>query len=155
MSAITQYWQEREPREKTLLTIMSVLFLLIIGWFFIIAPVFATQEKAQNALNTAQRDYITVSRLAPILSNAAAVSGPAFNQGTLISAAQRRGINPSRLQPDGNGNLTVWIETGDAQALYGLLNDVITRNGASLSRASISTNADQTLSAQLTFKLSS
>jgi len=154
MSAITQYWQDREPREKTLLAIMGVLFILIIGWFFIIAPIFTAQNKAQDTLNEAQRDYITVARLAPTLSNVGAVSGPVFNQGTLIGAAQRRGINPSRLQPDGNGNLTVWIETGDTQALYGLLNDVITRNGANLARASISTNADQTLSAQLTFKLS-
>lgn len=153
MSVLRQYWQEREPREKLLLSIMAVLFILIIGWFFIISPVFSAQDKAQSALDKAKRDYITVARLAPTLSNSSVTAGPAFSQATLINAAQRRGINPSRLQPDGNGNLTVWIETGDTQALYGLMNDVITRNGANLSRATISTNADQSLSAQLTFKL--
>lgn len=151
MSSIRNYWDERDTREKALITIMLALSIVIGFWFLTIAPVINSHAQAKTELQNAERDYITVARTLPKLGQNPNQPQATFNQGVFIAAAQRRGINPSRIQPGANNNLTVWIETQDTEALYGLLNDVITRHGALLSRASIATNANQTLSAQFTF----
>jgi type II secretory pathway component PulM len=153
-SSFQQFWQERDPREQVLLAVMGVLVALVIFWQFILNPVFSAQSDARADLLRAERDYTTVARTLPTLSSGgrAAVTRP-FSQAVFIETARARGINPSRVQPDGRESLTVWIETQDTQALYGLLNDVIVKNGAVLSRASIATSVNQNLTAQLTFAL--
>lgn len=154
LSRLTHYWQEREPREQVLLAVMGGLVALLVFWQFILNPVFSAQEEARADLLRAERDYTSVARTLPTLSSGgrAAVTQP-FSQAVFIEAARNRGIKPSRVQPDGNESLTVWIETQDTTALYGLLNDIIVKNGAVLTRAAISTTANQNLTAQLTFRL--
>lgn len=154
VSKFTHYWQEREPREQLLLAVMGGLIALLIFWQLILNPILSVQSEARADLLRAERDYTSVARTLPTLSTGgrAAVNRP-FSQAVFIEAARARGINPSRVQPDGNQSLTVWIETQDTQALYGLLNDVIVKNGAVLNRVAISTSANQSLSAQLTFTL--
>ncbi len=153
-SNLKNYWQERDPREQVLLAVMGGLIALVIFWQFILNPVFSAQSDARADLLRAERDYTTVARTLPTLSpdGRAAVTRP-FSQAVFIETARARGINPSRVQPDGNQSLTVWIETQDTQALYGLLNDVIVKNGAVLNRVTISTSVNQNLSAQITFTL--
>jgi general secretion pathway protein M len=153
LSTVSALWNEREPREQVLLAVMGALLGLFVFWQFILNPVLKSKSDAEAALVTAERDYIAVARALPQLTAPQTVSGPAFSQAVLIEAARNRGLKPSRVQPDGNRSLSVWIDTPDTQALYGLLNDVITQNGAKLSRASISSTANQSLSAQLTFTL--
>lgn len=153
VSTVKTYWQDREPREQILLIIMGVLLGLFILWQFILSPLAATKQDAQVSLATAERDYVAVSRALPGLNTSGASTGESFNQAVFLDAARRRGLNPSRVQPDGNRSLTVWIDTQDTTALYGLIKDVVTRNGAVLYRAAISSGANQTLSAQLTFAL--
>jgi type II secretory pathway component PulM len=153
LSSLQTVWNEREPREQILLAIMGALLGIFILWQFLLTPVFEAKSDAKAALVTAERDYVAVARALPQLSAPQTLSGQPFSQAILIETARKWGLNPSRVQPDGNRSLSVWIDTKDTQALYGLLTDVITKNGAKLSRASIATTADQNLTAQLTFTL--
>jgi len=155
LSAFQTLWDEREPREKVLLSIMGVLLSLSILWFFILTPVFTAKLNANAELMRAERDYVTVSRALPSLGSASAKASQTFNQAVLIMAANKRNLNVTRIQPDGKKSLSVWIDTQDTQALYAMLNEVIIGHGATLTRATLSTGANQTLSAQLTFQLSS
>lgn len=152
-STFQMLWAEREPREKLLLSIMATILSAVIFWQFILSPVLSAKSEANSALLRAERDYMTVSKAIPSLSSSGATSTQRFNQAILIEAASQRGLNVSRVQPDGNKSLSVWIDTQDTTAFYTMLNDVITKNGAILSRATLSTSANQTLSAQLTFEL--
>jgi type II secretory pathway component PulM len=154
-SALQVIWDEREPREKVLLSIMGVLLSLTIFWFFILTPILAAKSEAKSDLMRAERDYVTVSRALPSLGTPAASSAQTFNQAVLIASANKRNLNVTRIQPDGNKSLSVWIDTQDTQALYAMLNEIILNHGAKLTRATLSTGANQTLSAQLTFQLSS
>jgi general secretion pathway protein M len=154
LESLNNYWQDREPRERMLLIIMGVLLGLFVIWQFILTPVMSAKQDARAALATAERDYVVVARALPGLNAPQTASGQKFNQAVFLEAARKRGLNPSRVQPDGNQSLSIWIDTQDTQALYGLLEDVITQNGAVLTRAAISSGANKTLSAQLTFRLS-
>lgn len=155
LSALQTLWDEREPREKVLLSIMGILLSLSILWFFILTPVFTAKLNANAELMRAERDYVTVSRALPSFGSASTKASQTFNQAVLITAANKRNLNVTRIQPDGNKSLSVWIDTQDTQALYAMLNEVIIGHGATLTRATLSTGANQTLSAQLTFQLSS
>ena len=153
LETLTNYWQDREPRERVLLLIMGVLLSLFVLWQFVLTPVKSAKQDARASLVTAERDYVAVARALPDLNGPNAATGQKFNQAVFLEAARKRGLNPSRVQPDGNQSLSIWIDTQDTQALYGLLEDVITQNGAILTRAAISSGANKTLSAQLTFRL--
>lgn len=152
-TSLVNLWRDREPREQVLLAVMGVLLGLFVLWQFILTPISNARSDAQSALITAERDYVAVARALPQLSAPTTLSGPQFTQAVFIDAARKRGLKPSRIQPDGNNNLSVWIDTKDTLALYGLLNDIITQNGAILARASITAGANQSLNAQLTFTL--
>lgn len=152
-STFKNVWDEREHREKILLSIMGALLSAVILWQFVLSPIFSAKSKANTALVRAERDYMTVSKALPSLSSSQAISAQGFNQAVLIEAASRNGLSVSRVQPDGNKSLSVWIDTQDTSALFDMINDIITKNGAILSRATLSTGANQTLSAQLTFEL--
>ncbi len=153
ISSLKGFWSDREPREQTLLMIMAGMLGLFVLWQFILTPVFSARQDARASLVTAERDYVAVARALPGIANPGNATGRKFDQAVFLEAARKRGLNPSRVQPDGNRSLSIWIDTSDTQAFYGLLNDVIRENGAVLSRAAISTGANQTLSAQLTFAL--
>jgi len=153
ISALRNFWDEREAREKVLLAIMSSLLSLILVWLFILSPVLSAKTSAHSELMRAERDYVTVGRALPSLASPKAGAAQNFNQAVLIAAANQKNLNVSRIQPDGNKSLSVWIETQDTQALYAMLNDIILKNGAVLTRATLSTSPNQTLSAQLTFQL--
>jgi len=153
LETFNNYWQDREPRERVLLLIMGGLLSLFVLWQFVLTPVTSAKKDARASLVTAERDYVAVARALPGLNVPNAATGQKFNQAVFLEAARKRGLNPSRVQPDGNESLSIWIDTQDTQALYGLLEDVITQNGAVLTRAAISSGANKTLSAQLIFKL--
>jgi len=85
------------------------------------------------------------------LSASPVAIGAPLTRSVLIDTARAASVKLSRVQPDGDA-LTVWVEDVETVKLYGLMNTLITRNGAELMRASITAGDSGLLSAQLTLK---
>ncbi len=144
-------WDERELYEKTIMAALGVVIVLAALFLIAVKPVLTAHNTAEAQATKAVRDYEIVSRAVPQLGQGSASAGVPFNRAALISAAQRQDIRLSRINPD-NDALTVWIDDVETVKLYQLINTLMTQNGAELSRASITTDNNGLLSAQLTLK---
>ena len=144
-------WDERELYEKAVMAAIGAALVLALIYLIAVKPVFAAHKTAETQVTKSLRDYEIVSKAMPRLGQSAVSAGAPFSRATLISAAQRQDIRLSRINPD-DGSLTVWIDDVETAKLYGLINTLMTQNGAELSRASISADDNGLLSAQLTLK---
>lgn len=145
-------WHERETYEKIIMALLGVGLALGALWFLAVNPVLGAKSEAQIQSSKALRDYNTVSRALPQLgSNSVKTSGVPFSRSVLIDAARIKNVRLTRVQPDGE-NLNVWIDDVETAKLYGLINSLMTQNGASLSRATITAGDSGLLSAQLTLQ---
>jgi type II secretory pathway component PulM len=144
-------WDERELYEKIIMAALGLAVVLALLFLIVIKPVLTAHNTAQAEASKSVRDYEIVSRALPTLGQAPASANEPFNRAALIRAAQRQDIALSRINPE-NDALTVWIDDVETVKLYGLINNLMTQNGAVLSRASISTDNNGLLSAQLTLK---
>ncbi len=142
------WFQSREPRERVLLIIMAVLLALFVAWFAVSRD---SGPSGQSELEAAQIDRELWLRAAPKLSaGSAGAERAAFTRGVLIDVARKRGVDLSRMQPQSNGSLTVWIEDVSTPALYGVINDLIAGYAVDVDTAMISTAPDGALNAQFT-----
>lgn len=144
-------WDERELYEKAIMAALGLAIVLAALFLIAVKPVLTAHNTAEGQATKAVRDYEIVSRALPQLGQGPASVGVPFNRAALISAAQRQDIRLSRINPDDDA-LTVWIDDVETAKLYRLINTLMTQNGAELSRASIMTDNNGLLSAQLTLK---
>jgi len=144
-------WDERELYEKIIMAVLGTAIVFAALFLITIKPVLTAHNSAEVQASKAVRDYEIVSRALPQLGQGPVSAGGTFNRAVLISAAQRQDIGLSRINPE-NDALTVWIDDVETVKLYRLLNTLMTQNGAELSRASIMTDNNGLLSAQLTLK---
>lgn len=144
-------WDERELYEKVIMAALGAAIALALLFMLLIKPVMSAHDTAETQAYKALRDYEIVSRALPQLGQGPSAATRPFNRAVLISAAQRQDIRLSRINPD-DDSLTVWIDDVETVKLYRLINTLMTQNGAELSRASISTDNNGLLSAQLTLK---
>lgn len=144
-------WDERELYEKIIMAVLGFGIVFAVIFMVAIKPVLSAHSDSEAKAAKALRDYEIVSRAAPQLGQGQGTASAPFNRAALISAAQRQDIRLSRINPD-KDTLTVWIEDVETAKLYGLLNNLMTETGAELSRASITSEDNGLLSAQLTLK---
>jgi len=144
-------WDERELYEKVVMAALGAAIVLAALFMLVLKPVFTAHSTAEAQAAKAVRDYEIVARALPQLGQGPSAATAPFNRAALISAAQRSDIRLSRINPD-QDSLTVWIDDVETVKLYGLINMLMTQNGAELSRASISADNNGLLSAQLTLK---
>ncbi|GHA87183.1 hypothetical protein GCM10009069_08100 [Algimonas arctica] len=148
IAQFSSWWDGREPRERLLLAVLSALVAVFLILFAVVLPLQATTSKAQSDLLRAKANLALVSRLSPDQGTA----GPRapFDRSVLITVARAQNVKLTRVQPDGDGAFSVWIDEAETQALYGFFNDLIGAYTVTLDRVVVSTDANGRLSAQFT-----
>ena len=145
-------WDERETYEKIIMSLLALALILAVIWFVAISPVLKAKSDAETKSRKALRDYNIVSQALPQLgSKTGQVAGASFSRSVLIASARTQNVRLTRVQPDGD-DINVWIDDVETGRLYGLINALLTENGATLSRATITTGDNRLLSAQLTLQ---
>ena len=145
-------WDEREPYEKAVMAALGAAMVLALIWFVLISPVLSAKSEAQAKTDKAQRDYNIVTRALPQLgAGSKAATGQAFSRAVLIDAARIKNVRLTRVQPDGE-MINVWIDDVETPKLYGLINALVSENGADITRATITASESGLLSAQLTLQ---
>ena len=135
-------FNELSLREKILVGVMMALIAVFIIFQFIIMPLTRFHNSAQQAQIKAQADRAyteqNISRLQA--GGTGAQPGTPFSRGALVTASRASGIeNLSRIQPQPNGDIKVWLDNVSAPALFSFLQRVerqyITRvTGAQITR---------------------
>ncbi len=142
------WFKSREPRERVLLVIMLGMLAIFASWFVL------TRESGPDGvtdLEAAQLDRELWLRAAPRLS-AGSLSGERseFTRGALVDASRKRGVALSRVQPQAEGGLSVWIDDAPTSALYNLINDLVSNHAVKVETAVITTAPNGGVNAQLT-----
>ncbi len=147
-------WSDRTPREQALMLIAAGLLGLFVLWQFVFMPVrhYRTLANAQHAASVRDLDIVGQG-LPQIASNISAINTPPLTRAGLVEAARSHAIALSRVQPDGDAHLTLWVDSVGSAVLYQFLSNLILTNGAIIERASISAADNEKVSAQITIRL--
>lgn len=145
---LSGWWDGREPRERSLLAVLLGLVTVFLIIFAVVLPLRAATSNAQSDLVQAKSNLALVSRLTP--SQGTAGPRAPFDRSVLITVARAQNVKLTRVQPDGNGSFSVWIDEAETQRLYGFFDDLIGAYAVSLDRVVVSADANGRLSAQFT-----
>jgi len=149
------WWQGRSRREQRLLFVLVVVAVAMLGWLLVIRPLDQALAVAKERLNDAaiplSGTRARAEALAALQSNRLpALSAPLA---TLVSqAATEAGFTISRLDGSADGGATLVLAAARPQALFAWLSDMERRHPIRVSQLTASTNTDQTLSVQVTFR---
>ena len=144
------WWQQRSPRERTLLTVMAALLALVLGWLLIVRPVGDMLDNAK------QRHGAAVVALA----EARARSDPAGGRGAgppplpldaLISrTATEAGFATARVTGGGAATARLTLDAARPQALFGWLAGLEAR-GVTIEQLRARANPDRTIAVEAQF----
>lgn len=114
------WFNSREPRERVLLMVLAAMLVLFLAWFAL------TRESGPDAdtvLAEAQADRELWLRAAPRISAGSTgdTTRTAFTRGALINLARNRDVALTRVQPQNDGSLTVWIDDVGSPPLFTLI----------------------------------
>ena len=98
MARITgsQFWNERTPRERSILMAGGALLLLLLIWFLLVDPALAGRERWQKDLPALRADYAQMQSLAQQASAAPASTAAAK---PADHASIERSLNDAGLKP--------------------------------------------------------
>jgi general secretion pathway protein M len=150
MSALLLGWHDRSPRERTLLTIMGALFVILLAWLAIVRPLADALDAAKT------RHGLAVVALAearargrPAAGSAPIPAGPI--DALIAQAAAEAGFTGARIAARGPARAIVAIDAARPQALFGWIGQM-ERRGLAVERLRAQANADRTLSAEIALK---
>ncbi len=154
-------WENRNSREKILLTIASVLLGIFLLWQFAYKPLVNWPKAQERALEQAELDLKIMQKGYLILQAQSADSNeleitllaPTNFQTTITRIAKEHGLTISRRQPGANNELTLWLENARSPAFYAWVDDLTKGYNIKLARAQLNRNDDASVRAQVTFVL--
>lgn len=143
------WFNNREPRERVLLMILAALLVIFVGWFAL------TRESGPDpdiALSEAQIDRELWLRAAPRLGGGSGGDSTreTFTRGAIINLARSRDVALTRVQPQNDGSLTVWIDDVGTGPLFGLMQSVTRDYAVDLQSVMINRTPNGALNAQFT-----
>ena len=124
------WWSGLSGREKSMIMISGLLSLALAFYVFVFMPLREAQGAAQREYSRMSRDAGDVldglAELQTIVpENRPAIAGQGQSLELLLSqTASARGLEIERLQPSGNGELTVWFEAAEPTTLMAWITDL-------------------------------
>ena len=152
------WWNSREPREKTLIRIFGVLLAAAVFIQFLVLPV--VRSKAQNEIRNIQAmqtlDAVTSSEV--ILNrNTSGIAGVSVTTSiselrtAALSLATARGLAISRIQGGNNDEVIMILDNASPEILFAWLADLQIQNGAKPTSISLSGDASGGVRASVAF----
>ena len=148
-------FHDLSSREKIMLIIMAVLIVLYITWQLLISPLNQFHNRAEQAQLKAQKDRAFVEQNITRLGGSVTAKGEEdFSRNGLVSASRAAGIERlSRIQPQPNGDLKVWMDNVSGPQLFSFLQRVEQEYATRVTGAQISRQDGTVVSAQISFSM--
>lgn len=150
-----RWWRTRSLREQRLLLAMFGLFAIVLAWLLIVRPLndgLAAARERHGAAAVAlaetrsRADAVTALGKTP----RAALGGPL--DGILSQAATEAGFTVTRIEPAGQNQATLVMQSVRPQAFFGWVGQMEKTRGLIVERLTATTNSDQTLAVQVTLR---
>lgn len=151
-SALRNWWEVREPRERVLLSVLALVATLFALVVLLLLPLQSARAEADAGLERARAELAIVARVAPGLASGAPSARTPFDRSALISVSRAHGIRLTRVQPAADGSFAVWIDDAQTASLYAFFEDLLSRHAVTMERAVVSADANGRLSAQFTLR---
>lgn len=151
---IKSWWRTRTLREQRLLLAMFGLAALVLAWLVVIRPMSDALSNAKARHNDAVLALAEVKAEADAIRSAqqAAPSNFSAPVDTILGqSANEAGFTVTRVDREGPSQATLIIAAVRAQAFFGWVAQMESR-GLIVDRLAATTNSDQTLSVQATFR---
>jgi len=151
IAAFKDWFIGLSQREKILIAVMGVLTALVLGYYVIVAPFIGAYEDAQSRYaeaidRQAQVEAKVAALAAPVNADVQPVAGPLD---VFISQnAGEAGFAVARLDPQGNGTVTLDISSARPTALFGWLATLENR-GVAIEELSVNPGANDTVTAMI------
>jgi len=150
-----QWWNARQQRERQIVIVGAIFVVIFIFYEALWAPVEKARHLAELAL---QQTRTVANRLEAVATEVAqnrGAGGGAFRTMPLLSAVDQAthrpelGKEPSRIQPENEREVKVWLDDVPFDALVTWLNLVNTQYGIVIASAELERKADGVVSARL------
>lgn len=136
------WWASRAERERQMLSAGAAVLALILAWLAVWEPVTSLHHRREKALAEARS---LATRLETLAAESRGVqpAGGGSRQQSLLSVVDQSGKSsgigkaPSRLQPDGDTTVRVWLEDVPFDAVMRWLGELATRHGVQVADAEI------------------
>jgi type II secretory pathway component PulM len=147
-------WNDRTPREQKLLLLALALSGLLAIWQFVWLPLHGQYGSARAELGQAAQELAFVqTRALELAHKKPTAETRKFSQALVVETARSRSVALSRVQPEANARLTIWLDQVETKSLYGFLQELVREHGARIERASIRADDTGLVAAQITFQL--
>lgn len=152
--ALGEMWQARAPREQMLLAVLGMLLAGLGYWLLVFSPSRAAAQAAQARFVAASQSLLEVEAGVAALSGTAAAPARA-NGGSLRAelarTAEAAGLKITRLQPDNDGAVAVWLEPAPVGALFGWMAGLSQEQGIVVKRLTLAKGEAGLAQAQIAF----
>lgn len=149
------WWRVRSRREQALLMAGAVIFVLVLAWLLLIRPLddglARAREGHADAVISLARVRAQASELGSTPANASAPL-PVAVDAMLSSATAEAGFPVTRIDRQSAREATLVIESVRPQAFFAWTDRMESAGAVAVSSLSATTNTDQTLAVQVTFK---
>jgi len=142
--------KDRTPRERGLIYGLIFLSIVFVLWVFVIMPLMNTKAIARSQNAGALRDLEFVKTGITALAPESMQSRTKFDQSVFVQKVRADGLTLSRLQPETNGALRVWLEGLASQQIYNLLQNLMQNYDVDISRIQINRRDDGRVDVQMT-----
>jgi type II secretory pathway component PulM len=142
-------------REKIMVMVMIGLIALFIIGQFILAPLMRFHSNAAQAQQKAQNDRAFIEQNIGRLNIAAASQGrEIFSRTALLDMSRQAGIERvSRIQPQPNGDIKVWMDDVASQQVFTFLQNIDSRYETRVTAAQMTRQDTGFVSVQISFSL--
>ena len=137
------WWSGLSGREKSMILIAGLLSVALAFYVFAFMPLREAQGAAQREYSRMSRDagdvFEGLSELQSVVpEDRPAIAGQGQSLELLLSqTASARGLEIVRLQPSGNGELTVWFEAAEPTTLMSWITELDRLFGVSVHSADL------------------
>jgi general secretion pathway protein M len=149
------WWRTRTLREQRLLLAMIAILAIVLIWLLIVRPLGDALSRARERHGAAAQAVAEARAQADLIRRLEQGAPPALGipLDSLISqSATEAGFPVTRVERDGAGIATFVSSSVRPQAFFAWVEQMESTRGLLVERLSATTNSDQTLSVQVTFR---
>jgi general secretion pathway protein M len=153
--SLKSWWRTRSPREQQLILAASALLAIVLFWLVIVRPLGDALSRSKERHGRAAQALAEVRAQVALIERLERRATPALGMPleVLISqAATEAGFPVTRVQPEGPSVATFVSNSVRPQAFFTWVGLMETTRGLSVERLSATTNSDQTLTVEVTFR---
>lgn len=137
---IKENWQGRPASEQNILTVVGVMMVCTLFYFFIVEPIEMWADKQERLLKSTMGEYSQVVKLVDRIQSQRAVDGGVSDglARLMDESLRKNGLTMSGFQPGKNNDARLRLSDAPYQSLMQWLYDVEYEKGITIDELSIS-----------------